>query len=285
MGKLGIPKLAVAVSNFKDNHPDAVYADAPDLLDKSWKSVASLHTEFMNVFGQAEVTLPVPALQEKLNILQSQLSANKLDSAGLDSNQSLDHLLNSPELAEVQSAASSSGGDSKAAKFLKNKQSLAMAIPRLEIPAALKHSPRVTVLSDERWGQVFLDNYEAMISCLESYQGDLAAEDRKNLQIFLEKPEYSAFVWARLLDQYPLQLQTLLKDYLQDESFEIERDLPTLLTSYGKPIEPTLPETASIPLHLHTLLQEAVQKVSISKSKGRSRPSKKRGFESKTTSA
>ncbi len=284
MGKLGIPKLAVAVSNFKDNHPNAVYADAPDLLAESWKSVASLHTEFMNVFGQVEVTFPVPDLQEKLDILQSQLSVNKLDSVGLDRDQSLEPLLDSSELAEVQSAASNSGGDTKAAKFLKSKQSLAMVIPRLEVPAVLKHSPRITVLSDERWGQVFLDNYEALISCLESYQGDLAAEDRKNLQIFLEKPECSAFVWARLLDQYPLQLQALLKNYLQDESFNIERDLSSLLESYGKPIEPKLPETASIPLHLHTLLQEAVKKVSVSMSKGRSKSLKKRGFESKTTS-
>jgi hypothetical protein len=48
MGRLGKPKLAVAIGNFKDNHKDALYSDAPDLLEQAWQSVEEYHQQFLD---------------------------------------------------------------------------------------------------------------------------------------------------------------------------------------------------------------------------------------------
>ena len=40
LGKLGEPKLAVAIGNFKDNYKHSLYGDAPELLQQAWQSVA-----------------------------------------------------------------------------------------------------------------------------------------------------------------------------------------------------------------------------------------------------
>lgn len=47
-GRLGKPKLAVAIGNFKDNYKAALYSDAPDLLEKAWESVADYHQQFLD---------------------------------------------------------------------------------------------------------------------------------------------------------------------------------------------------------------------------------------------
>jgi hypothetical protein len=48
MGRLGKPKLAVAIGNFKEHHKDALYSDAPDLLEQAWESVAEYHHQFLD---------------------------------------------------------------------------------------------------------------------------------------------------------------------------------------------------------------------------------------------
>ncbi|MDJ0691105.1 MAG: hypothetical protein QNJ41_21680 [Xenococcaceae cyanobacterium MO_188.B32] len=46
-GKLSQPKLAVSIGEFRDNYPDSLYADAPELLEQAWESVAIYHQEFI----------------------------------------------------------------------------------------------------------------------------------------------------------------------------------------------------------------------------------------------
>lgn len=48
LGKLGKPKLAVAIGNFKDNYKNNLYGDAPDLLEEAWLSVEKYHQEFVD---------------------------------------------------------------------------------------------------------------------------------------------------------------------------------------------------------------------------------------------
>lgn len=65
MGRLGKPKLAVAIGNFKENHKKALYSDAPELLEQAWESVAEYHQEFLEFFGNDQVTLPGYQLNKK----------------------------------------------------------------------------------------------------------------------------------------------------------------------------------------------------------------------------
>lgn len=58
LGKLGKPKLAVAIGNFKDNYKSSLYGDAPELLQQAWQSVAQYHQQFIEFFGSDEVTMP-----------------------------------------------------------------------------------------------------------------------------------------------------------------------------------------------------------------------------------
>ena len=51
MGKLGKPKLAVAIGNFKENYKSNLYSDAPDLLEEAWESVAQYHQQFVDFFN------------------------------------------------------------------------------------------------------------------------------------------------------------------------------------------------------------------------------------------
>lgn len=52
MGKLGKPKLAVAIGNFKENYKNALYSDASDLLEQAWQSVEQYHQQFLDFFWQ-----------------------------------------------------------------------------------------------------------------------------------------------------------------------------------------------------------------------------------------
>lgn len=65
MGKLGKPKLAVAIGNFKENHKNHLYSDAPDLLEAAWDSVYQYHQDFVNFFDSDEITLPGYQLNKK----------------------------------------------------------------------------------------------------------------------------------------------------------------------------------------------------------------------------
>jgi hypothetical protein len=74
-------------------------------------------------------------------------------------------------------------------------------------------------------------------------------------------------------------MEKLLKTVLQRPEFTIDRDLDALLQEYNKPIEPDLPEIASVPVHLHNLFQEALAEVNKSKSKGKGKKKIGAGFQ------
>lgn len=65
MGKLGKPKLAVAIGNFKENYKSYLYSDAPDLLEEAWQSVLTYHQQFVEFFGSDEITMPGYQLNKK----------------------------------------------------------------------------------------------------------------------------------------------------------------------------------------------------------------------------
>jgi hypothetical protein len=95
----------------------------------------------------------------------------------------------------------------------------------------------------------------------------------------LEDKNINAYIWHRLAQKYPTQLEKVLQDFLQCPEFSLSNDLDTLLQEYGKPIEPELPEIASVPLHLHNLFQEALAEVNKSKPKGKGEKQPVKGFQ------
>jgi hypothetical protein len=70
-----------------------------------------------------------------------------------------------------------------------------------------------------------------------------------------------------------------LQDFLQRAEFSLSNDLDKILQEYGKPMEPELPEIASVPLHLHNLFQEALTEVNKSKPKGKGQKQPVKGFQ------
>jgi hypothetical protein len=100
----------------------------------------------------------------------------------------------------------------------------------------------------------------------------------KLVRKYLEDPAINAFVWHRLVEQYPTELEKVLQGVLNRPNFNIESDLDALLQEYNKPLEPELPEIASVPMHLHNLFEEAVAEVNKSKSKGKGQKKAGKGF-------
>jgi hypothetical protein len=96
------------------------------------------------------------------------------------------------------------------------------------------------------------------------------------IRYYLENSTINAFIWQRLAQQYPNQLEKILQTLLERPNFRLNRDLEALLQEFNKPTEPDLPEIASVPIHLHNLFQEAVTEVNKSSSKSKSK--KKAGF-------
>jgi hypothetical protein len=69
-----------------------------------------------------------------------------------------------------------------------------------------------------------------------------------------------------------------LQTVLERPQFKLDSDLEPLLQEYNKPIEPELPEIASVPIHLHNLFEEAFVEVNKSSSKTKGGSKKKTGF-------
>jgi hypothetical protein len=135
------------------------------------------------------------------------------------------------------------------------------------------------VLAHPRWGQMLLPHHSKL-------QAVLAAEDWHSVEgadrvirHYLEDPTANLFVWQRLIEQYPQQLEAIVREVLNRPDLKLPSDLPELLQAQGKPVEPELPEIASVPLHLHNLFEEAITEVNKSKPKGKDKgKSKKTGF-------
>lgn len=282
MGNLGKPKLAVAIGNFKKNYKPYLYSDAPELLEEAWQSVEKYHKEFIDFFGKEEVTIPGYLLSKKITEFQEILSQKTLQSAGIDGSKSLAEIAKESGVdeSEIKAAAKAAGAEEKALEqILQNKESGKMVMPKVELPSALKKAEQVTALSDPRWGQMFLATYSRFKNLVEAPDWQTIEGAEKLVQKYLEDPEINAFIWHRLAQEYPQKLENLLRQFLNRPQFNLNLDLDSLLTEFKKPLEPELPEIASVPVHLHNLFQTAIGELNKTeaKAKGNKKPSK--GFQ------
>ncbi|MEH1818839.1 MAG: hypothetical protein V7L31_07020 [Nostoc sp.] len=283
MGKLGKPKLAVAIGNFKENYKSNLYSDAPDLLEEAWQSVAQYHQQFVDFFGTDEITLSGYHLNKKIAEFQEVITEKTFAAAGIDTSKSLAEVAEAAGIGdeEIKAAAEEFGADSNVVSQMFNSKSgnSKMVMPKVDLPADLKKAEQVTALSHPRWGQMFLPTYSKI-------QAILAAEDWQSVQgaeklvrYYLEDKSINAFIWHRLAQQYPTQLENVLQAFLQRPEFRLASDLDTLLQEFHKPIEPELPDIASVPIHLHNLFQEALGEVNKSKPKAKGQQKPAKGFQ------
>jgi hypothetical protein len=280
-GKLGKPKLAVAIGNFKENYKQHLYSDAPDLLEEAWQSVEKHHQNFVDFFGSEEVTLPGYQLSKKLSEFQELITKQTLEASGLDPSKSLEELAAESGIseAEIAEAAEAMGADEAAVtQMMQTKDKTKMVAPKIELPPHLKKAEHVTVLTHSRWGQAFLPTYTQFTALLES--GDFQVASAKEAAMrHLKDAAIGSFVWYRLAEQYPEPLQALLREAIDRPDFNLKTDLDALLQEFDKPIEAELPEIASVPLHLHNLFQEALLEVNKDKSKPKAKKKAMTGFQ------
>lgn len=278
MGKLGKPKLAVAIGNFKDNYKSSLYSDAPDLLEQAWQSVAQNHEQFVDFFGGDEVTMPGYQLNKKIAEFQELIMQQRLAAAGIDESKSLAEVAQEAGMSEeeIKAAATEAGADSKiVSQLLDNKSTTKMVTPKVELPAELKKAEQVTAISHPRWGQTFLPTYSQFKTILEAQDWHKVEGAEKLVRYYLENSTINTYIWQRLAQQYPTQLEKILQTVL-NRPIQLDQDLESILQEFNKPIEPDLPETASVPIHLHNLFQAAVAEVNKSSSKSKTK--KKTGF-------
>lgn len=283
LGRLGKPKLAVAIGNFKDNYKNHLYSDAPDLLEEAWKSVERYHDDFVEFFGSDEVTLSGYELGKKLGEFQEIVTQKSLEAAGIDRSKSLEELAEEAGVSQedLEASAEMMGTDAKTVAKVWNStaKTTKMVAPKIELPDRLKKADQVTALSHPKWGQLFLPTYHQLKSLLETESWENVPNLEETVSRHLKDPELNTFVWRRLAQQHPVQMEALLQKALQRPEFNLEQDLDSLLQEFNKPLEPELPETASVPLHLHNLFQEAVVEVNRSKSKSKSKKKTATGFQ------
>ncbi len=277
LGKLGKPKLAVAIGNFKQNYRQHLYSDAPDLLEEAWRSVECYNQDFVDFFGSDEVTLSGYQLGKRLTEFQEHLTQKQLAAAGYDNPASLEELVEQAGASQedVAAAAEALGADSETVgKLFEKGSKTKMVAPKVELPPHLKHAEQVTALTHPRWGQMFLPTYTQFQQLLQAEDWTTIPQGEKLVRQYLEQPEINSFIWQRLAQQYPSQLESILRTVLDWSDFKLERDLEELLQRQNKPLKPELPDIASAPLHLHNLFQEAVAEVSKDKSKGKPKKQK-----------
>lgn len=270
LGKLGKPKLAVAIGNFKQCYGKYLYSDAPDLLTEAWRSVEQYHQDFVDFFSTDELTLPGHQWAKQLTAFQEVLTQRRLEAAGIDSSKTLAQLAEEaglpPEEAELLPEEITEPAPAK------------MATPTVELPHSLKKAEHVTALTHPRWGQTFLSTYWGLKAILEAQHPEPSAETL--ILQCLRDPQVNAYIWHRLAQQYPIALEQVLQSALERPTFNLEADLDLLLQEFNKLLEPTLPEIASVPLHLHELFQEALLEVGKDKSKSKVKRKPAMGFQS-----
>lgn len=281
-GKLGKPKLAVAIGEFKQNYQNSLYGDAPELLALAWDSVAQYHQEFVEFFGSDRIVLPGYQLNQKLNELQEKVSQKRLTEAGIDNSKSLQEIMQSTgeNEANILAAAEEMGADSKElAKAIKNPTKASLKMPQINLPEQVKQAEIVTAFSDPKWGQMLVSTYSKFEAMLEAAEPQNHPNSEKLVDQYLKDPQINFFIWQQLEQQYPTQLEKLLQVILKNPDFNLTRDLGMTLTKFNKPLEPELPEIASVPQHLHDLFAEAFAQVNKSQSKSKKTVRKKKGFQ------
>lgn len=284
LGKLGKPKLAVAIGNFKKYHKNYLYGDAPELLEEAWQSVEHYHQEFTDYFGSNEITLPGHQLEKKLADFQTHMTQQKLSDSGLDGEKSLGELANEAGISkeEIAETASVMGVNEKITTHLIENQKVSkMMMPTIELPKHLKSADHVSVLTHPRWGQVMVSTYHPLTAVLESFDQNLHPEAESLVNQCLKNLAIKPFVWHQLAQKHPMPLEKYLQTILKRPKLYLEQDLDQVLKDLGHPEQPELPETASVPVHLHNLFQDALLEVSrpkSSKSKVGTQSQKKAGF-------
>lgn len=285
LGKLGKPKLAVAIGTFKDQFNQHLYGDAPELMAEAWQSVEQFHQRFIDSFETDEVTLPGHQLDQKITAFQTASAEQQLAAAGLDSSQSLSDLARQSGLSEAEMAASAAavgqelGADAETTQaLLEGQRSLKMVMPKTSLPETLRRAEQVTLLVHPRWGQTYLVDYARLKQLLSAPSADTnatseaaataAAELEALLLKYLKDPAVNAHVWYRLAHQFAAPLEAGLQRSLARPEFDLKQDLDDLLRTFEKPLQPGLPEIASVPLHLHNLFQEALGEVGQSSGQG-----------------
>ena len=298
LGKLGKPKLAVAVGAFRQNYPHYLYPDAPELLAASWESVAVYHDRFVEFFGTDEITLAGIELQTRIGEFQEWLVAKQLAAAGIDRFSSRD-ATRTKSIADLATDAGISADDlatvtttlglSDPSRSQEQTTAIGeMISPTVELPPQLKAATTVTALSHPYWGQMFLADYPRLKTLLATVDTQYLPADLNFIHKCLADPLMNTFVWRRLAAEFPQQLEAAicqLPDLVdvvnrqESDSLAVARrcDLDAVLTKFNKYLEPDLPDSASVPIHLHNLFQAAVIEVSKAKVKPKS-PPKKSGF-------
>jgi predicted DNA-binding protein YlxM (UPF0122 family) len=281
MGNLGKPKLAVAIGNFKDIHKKHLYSDAPELLEEAWQSVEQYHQDFLDFFGNDEITMPGYQLNKKFTEFQEIITKKRLAAIGIDDSKSLEEMAEEAGVSqeEIAEAAKEVGADSQAvAQLFQNKEKPKMMMPKVELPDNIKKAEEVTVIAHPRWGQVILPTYTKFKSLLLNEDWQNIPKGDKLIRKYLEAPEVNVFVWSRLAKEHPKELEKLLQSYLNRPNFQLKTDLNSVFQEFNKALEPELPEIASVPIHLHNLFQEAIAEVDKPKAKPKSQSKTTKGF-------
>lgn len=282
LGKLGEPKLAVAIGNFKKWFPQHLYGDAPEMKEAAWESVKQQYEDFVDFFGSEQVTLSGYELNKKLQVYQERSTEKQLAEAGIDSSKSLREVAKDAGISEedVSEAMGELGEESAVAKkLLESKQSLKMVMPKVNLPDELRRAEAVTAFIHPRWGQTLLSDYARLEDLLaQSSRAEAEAEvtaslDRLVLK-YLEEERVNALVWQRLAEAHGGLVEASLRRVLSNSGFDIEQDLETTLVQRGKVLTPELPDSASVPVHLHELFQSALK--AVGKETGKTASAKKK---------
>lgn len=282
LGKLGKPKLAVAIGNFKQNYKSHLYSDAPELLAEAWKSVEKHHQNFIDFFNSDEITMPGYQLNKKLAEFQELTVQKQLEESGIDQSKSLKELAEESGISqdEIEDTALALGADAKVMEqVMDGEKTVKMMAPKVELPPHLKKAEQVTILTDPRAGQVFLPTYTQFKSLLKTENSHTDPTAQALAKKYLDDSEIPVFIWYRLAREHPIELEQLLREVLAQPDFDLHKDLDAALQASGKLLQPELPEIASVPIHLHNLFQEAVLEVSKDKSKKKPKTKASTGFQ------
>lgn len=282
LGKLGKPKLAVAIGNFKNWFPNYLYGDAPELLTEAWQSVERYHQDFVVFFGGDRITLSGYELNKKLKEYQEVATQRHLEEIGVDGSKSLKELVAQSGLSEEEVAESveSFGEDGReVSRLLKDDQAIKMAMPPINLPDELRRAEAVTVFVHPRWGQTLLKDYVRLTQLFEATDEESVAKVDKLIQKYLKEDAVNVYVWHCLAEDNAVPLMASLERCF-NRSGLTPNDLEDVLVQAGKPLEPTLPEIASVPIHLNDLFQKALQEVgqNSSKKKSKGKQKQKTGF-------
>lgn len=282
LGKLGNPKLAVAIGNFKNWFPRHLYGDAPELLEEAWKSVERYHHDFVDFFGGDRITLSGHELNKKLQEYQDITTQRRLEEVGIDSSKSLKELADQAGLSDEDLAESveSFGEDAGAVgRLLKHNTSIKMVMPPIKLPEDLRRAEAITVFVHPRWGQTFLKDYVRLTQLIDATDDDSTAKLDQMVQRYLKEDTVNAYLWHCFAEDNTAPLMAALGRCLNRPAPTLD-ELDDVLVEVGKPLNPDLPEIASVPMHLQDLFQNALQEVnqSASKKKSKGKRKQKTGF-------